>query len=125
MVVNYMEREFFKREELIGKLVINQEAMIVGKIKDLALIRNGNMGLLVKNEIEESVITLKNIKMIGDVILLKPKETEKELSSSPTAEIKVQKKKLITEELKKNICNNCGWKNKLKAKFCVKCGKNL
>ena len=48
-----MEKSFFKREELVGKLVIDQKAEILGKIQDVALTVDGKMGPKTKQAVKD------------------------------------------------------------------------
>ena len=117
-----MDSKFFKKEELAGKLVIDQKALIVGKFEDLAITDDGNVGLLIKKESgEEKLIMLDDIKKIEDVILLKTEGKVKPRETKPEDE--PEKKPSKAEG--GNICPNCGWENKKKIRFCVKCGTEL
>jgi sporulation protein YlmC with PRC-barrel domain len=117
-----MESKFFKKEELAGKLVIDQEALIVGKFEDLAVTEDGKVGLLVKEEGgEERLIMLDDIKKIEDVILLKAEGKVKPREAEPEAEPEEEP----SEAEGGNICPNCGWENKENTRFCVKCGTEL
>lgn len=122
-----VEKSFFKREELVGKLVIDQEACIEGKIKDLALTENGKMGLLIEREEDvDMLIDLENIQKISDVVLLKPERAAGERpirveAPPPPAEPEPEPPK----EPVANVCQSCGHENRPNSTFCVKCGKPL
>ena len=119
--------KFFKRQELIGKMVVDQEAAVIGKIADLALGKDGKMGLLLKGETtEEVVIVLDDIKKIDDVVLLKSVFSAKTEESTPVPPLPEPKKtRARTESQKEKLCPNCSGMNRPKAKFCVKCGQPL
>ncbi len=115
--------KFFTRQELIGKMVVDQEAVVVGKIADLALGKDGKMGLVLKGEkAEEIVVTLEDIKKIGDVVLLKSVFSVKTQESPPVSPSPQPQK---PESQKDKLCPNCSWMNRPNAKFCVKCGQSL
>ena len=122
-----MGEKFFKREELVGKLVINQQACIEGKIKDLALTEDGKMGLLVEREEDiDILINLEDIEKIRDVILLKPKGAVREASTLTEATPQpAEPKKQPPKKTSGNICPSCGHENKTAVNFCVKCGEKL
>lgn len=128
-----MEKEFFQRKELIGKLVVDQEANKVGKIKDLALTKKGEIGLLLNGEGEEAnLIMLDDVQKIGDVVLLKPQVVKEVMPPVTTPPPKKEPPKPKVEKPVErprvtvaNACPNCSWVNKPKAKFCVKCGTTL
>ena len=120
-----MSKKFFQREELVGKLVIDQEAFIVGKIEDLAITEDGTMGLMINKEGEDVLIDLEDIQKIKDVVLLKPKKIVEE---EPTPEAPIVRPKPEPEpskEVNTNVCPDCGHENKPTSKFCVKCGTVL
>lgn len=135
---DYMEKKFFNREELVGKLVIDQEAHIAGTIKDIALTEDGKMGLLIGVEgAGDKLINLNEIQKIRDVVLLKsevPRERAPILETSPKpVEIDEESEPIIEpvesaptpEEPRKNVCSSCGHENRPTSKFCVKCGITL
>lgn len=126
-----MEKDFYKREDLLGKLVVDQEASITGKIKDFALTKEGEMGLLVENDDgNEQIIMLEDVKKIGEVVLLKSTGSENvgvkpsispETATRPSPNIALKPSKSYT----KNPCKSCSHENRPGAKFCVKCGSGL
>jgi len=70
------ERRFYRREELVGKLVIDHQANIIGQVTDIAISPDGKMGLSVTATPEgkggERVVFFEEISTFGDVILLNP-----------------------------------------------------
>ena len=95
-----------RREELIGKEIINDEAKKVGVAKDLAWTSEGRLGLVVElNDEQEAFLPFEEIVTVGDVVFVKPKST---LQTAPTV-----------------TCPVCKHRNLLEAKFCAKCGKSL
>jgi len=88
----------YKRDELLGKQVIGNDAKIVGAVKDVAYDGAGRSGFIVQAKgAEENFILTTQIIAFGDVILIKSKFQ----------------------------CAKCGNINKEAAKFCVKCGSAL
>jgi sporulation protein YlmC with PRC-barrel domain len=116
-----MTNQFYKRKDLIGKMVVDQNATIVGKVEDLAITENGEVGISVKSEeSEEKMLKLDEIKKIGDVILLtsgKGTEGNQLKTNIPQPEQE--------EEEKTSKCPSCEWDNLPGTKFCVKCGSKL
>jgi len=95
-----------RREELVGKELIDGEAKRIGTAKDLAWTGDGSLALVVElNNEEEAFLPFEDIERIGDVVFVKPKST---FQTAPT----------IT-------CPVCKHRNLLEAKFCAKCGKSL
>lgn len=95
-----------RREELIGKEIINDEAKKVGIAKDLAWTGEGRLALVVElSDEQEAFLPFEEIVTVGDVVFVKPKST---LQTAPTV-----------------TCPVCKHRNLLEAKFCAKCGKSL
>jgi sporulation protein YlmC with PRC-barrel domain len=92
------ETRIYKRDELLGKQVISNDAKIVGAVKDVAYDSGGRSGFVVQTkEAEETFVLTTQIMAFGDVILIKSKQQ----------------------------CPKCGYINKESARFCVKCGTGL
>lgn len=95
-----------RREELVGREMIDGEAKRVGTAKDLAWSTDGSLAIIVElNNEEEAFLPFEDIDRIGDVIFVKPKST---FQTAPTV-----------------TCPVCKHRNLLEAKFCAKCGKSL
>jgi sporulation protein YlmC with PRC-barrel domain len=95
-----------RREELVGKEIINSDAKKIGTAKDLAWTNDGQLALIVEvSDDEEAFLPFEEIERVGDVVFVKAKSV---LQTAPT----------IT-------CPVCKHRNLLEAKFCAKCGKAL
>jgi sporulation protein YlmC with PRC-barrel domain len=95
-----------RREEVIGKELIDGDAKRVGIAKDLAWTQDGRLALIVElSDEEEAFLPFEEIERIGDVVFVKPKTA---FQTAPTV-----------------TCPVCKHKNLLEAKFCAKCGKSL
>jgi len=95
-----------RREELVGKEIINSDAKKVGIAKDLAWTNDGQLALIIEmSDEEEAFLPFEEIETVGDVVFVKAKSA---LQTAPT----------IT-------CPVCKHRNLLEAKFCAKCGKAL
>jgi sporulation protein YlmC with PRC-barrel domain len=95
-----------RREEVIGKDVIDADAKKLGITRDLAWSDDGQMALVIDNgEEEESFLSFNDIERIGDVVFVKARSA---LATAPS----------IT-------CPVCKHKNLPEAKFCAKCGRTL
>jgi len=76
-----LEDRYYRREELIGKLVYNSKAMRVGEVIDVGYSKDGKVALVARiDKGREKVISFTQIEEIGDIILLSP-ESEKERES--------------------------------------------
>jgi sporulation protein YlmC with PRC-barrel domain len=114
-----LDSRFFKREELKGKLVIDQDANIVGKMEDFTISETGEVGFLIRKEDVETIITINQIKKINDVLLLKEIKEKKEEKQEEASEA-------TTEQVKdEDKCTNCGENIRPGTRFCVKCGTAL
>ena len=125
---------FLDREDLIGKPIIDQNATIIGKVKDIAFGTNLKVGFSVElsgDDEGETFIPLEEIKAMKDVILLKGKdEPIKSEVFEPTESIKEVPppstiSPTIPEKIEDLICDNCGSTNRPGTKFCTSCGTAL
>jgi sporulation protein YlmC with PRC-barrel domain len=95
-----------RREEVIGKDVIDSDANKIGSAKDLAWSEDGVFAVIVEGaDEEESFLPFDNVEKVGDVIFVKAKGS---LVSIPT-----------------KTCPMCKHKNPIEAMFCAKCGRTL
>ena len=94
-----------RREEIIGKDVIDGDARRVGVTKDIAWSEEGTLALLIENMDEDFFLEFDDVERIGDVIFVKPKTS---LQAIPT-----------------KTCAMCKSKNPVEAVFCAKCGHTL
>ncbi|HUK27704.1 MAG TPA: PRC-barrel domain-containing protein [Candidatus Acidoferrales bacterium] len=95
-----------RREEVIGREVIDGDAKKLGVTKDLAWSEDGRLALLIElSEEDEFFLPFEDIERIGDVVFVRAKSA---LMAAPS----------IT-------CPVCKHKNLLEAKFCAKCGRTL
>lgn len=104
--------KFHRREEIIGKDVIESDAKRVGTVKDLAYSLDGKVALIVeqtieKGRVQEGFLSFDKIDKIGDVVLVK---SVQDLEVIPVVE---------------RACPNCKAKNPIDVKFCFKCGVTL
>ena len=95
-----------RREEVIGKDVIDADAKKLGVTRDIAWSDDGQMALVIEfGEDEESFLSFNDIERIGDVVFVKARSA---LTAAPSI-----------------ICPVCKHKNLPEAKFCAKCGRTL
>ncbi|MEM3488063.1 MAG: PRC-barrel domain-containing protein [Candidatus Bathyarchaeia archaeon] len=103
--------KYYRREEIVGKEIIEAEARKVGTIKDLAFTSNGKVVFVIekafKKGIQEAFLPFEKIEKIGDVVLIKSAE---DIEFFPVVE---------------KICPNCKSKNAIDAKYCFKCGVTI
>ena len=97
--------EWKRREEVIGKDVIDGDAKKLGVTKDLAWSNDGRMALVIETDEDEFFLSFSEIDRIGDVVFVKARSA---LAAAPSI-----------------ICPVCKHKNLPEAKFCAKCGRTL
>jgi sporulation protein YlmC with PRC-barrel domain len=95
-----------RREDVIGKEIIDSDAKKVGSSKDIAWSDDGRLALIIETaDEEEAFLPFDQIERIGDVVFIKAKSS---FESVPTV-----------------VCPVCKHKNLTEAKFCAKCGRTL
>ncbi len=95
-----------RREEVVGKEVIDADAKKIGTVKDLAWSNEGRLAIIVERGLEEeSYLPFDQVDKIGDVVFIRA-------SSS-------------LESVPMKTCPVCKHKNLVDAKFCQKCGKTM
>jgi len=110
--------KFFKREEVLGKEVIDDEGMKIGTVKDLAFSVDGKIALVVERPNKSEIkFAIESINKIGDVILVKPREAK--VTEKPRLKPQVGKVRIICPN------PNCRYKNPPGTRFCEKCGIRL
>jgi sporulation protein YlmC with PRC-barrel domain len=116
-----MEKKYLSKDDLVGKKVIDSEAMIIGSVKDLSFnLEAKDIGLTITvKDGREITVSSGDMICVGDVVLLK--KTLKQIEA-PKAVEKVQHP---PPKAKQGLCAVCGWQNDSNAKFCIKCGAKL
>ena len=95
-----------RREELVGKEIIDSDAKKIGTAKDLAWTVDGGLALILEmSDEEEAFLPFDEVETIGDVVFVKAKFA---LETAPTV-----------------LCPMCKHRNPVEAKFCAKCGRTL
>jgi len=105
------------RDDIIGKLVVDSEASIIGRVKDFAItLEKGEVRAALLVEVGKGIkpitVELSSIKNIRDVVLL-------------SKQVTVEKKSEEAIKQSYMICPKCGSKNPPYAKYCVNCGLKL
>jgi sporulation protein YlmC with PRC-barrel domain len=95
-----------RREEVIGKDVIDADAKRIGVTKDIGWSDDGTFALLIESiDEEESFLAFGDVERIGDVIFVKAKAS--------------------VQAVPMKTCPVCKHKNPVEAMFCAKCGRSL
>ena len=125
-----VEKQYLTREKIIGKQVIDSKAMIMGAVKDLSFdLVARDFSLIIQAKADKEItVDSKNVKVVGDVILLAvtaetfetpaPPSTPK---TSPPASPPATPSPSATP----GLCSGCGFQNESSSKFCIKCGSKL
>jgi len=110
------QKRFYKREDIIGKKVVAQDALEVGSVKDTAFDIEGKLHLIVtkKDSEEEDYISINDIKAFGDYILLKGAPASGDGASADSPKSSASK-----------VCTKCANINNPNVGFCTKCGSKL
>ena len=119
-----MSKKYLSRKDIVGKQVIDSEANILGNVEELSFdLETRDIGLTITTKKGKEVnVSSKDMRRIGDVILLKKSlieiETPKVVEKAPSPPMPVK-------SLKPGLCAVCGFQNEKTAKFCIKCGAEM
>lgn len=134
-----MSGNYFRRDDFLGKDVIDSKAVRTGKVKDISFDTSGHIALAVETKDNaEKIVSLDRVAAVGDVILLKPEEPLREAiyqapsapsvtppppqqSPTPIPQSVTQRPDVLSEV----ICPACNTSNRSGARFCRRCGARI
>jgi len=143
--------QYLKREDVLGKLVIDAEANTVGTVKDIAFSPTGEFAFVVqkKDSEEEVTIPISKVRKIGEFILLKeetkapvrpptqpqiPPQARQPPYGAPTqapppstvpGQAPPQAPAQAPPPGEALVCPVCGYPNPPGTKYCLRCGAPL
>ncbi len=114
--------EYLKREDVVGKTVIDGRGNSLGVVKDIAFSVRGEIAFLVeKKDGSLESVPLTRVERIGEYIVLY-KEMAPGVPGQPGRPMQagqpVQQEEFI-------ICPVCGYKNPPGTEYCLRCGAKL
>ncbi|HKW03968.1 MAG TPA: PRC-barrel domain-containing protein [Nitrososphaerales archaeon] len=126
---------FMRREDLVGKIIVGQDAMIVGTVKDLVASANGKLALQIERKTAEQVdsselfVPSDEILGVGDFVLLRVSSSKAgSTMNSPAEQVSQVSAPSPPPFLGKPtnvVCPRCNFSNAQTSRFCVKCGSLL
>lgn len=130
------QKRFYRREDLIGKKVVGQDAKEVGSVKDTAFDAEGKLALIVSkkgSDVEEDYISISDIKAFGDYVLLKDVLTGGGASEVATGKETVavgaggvgNGRSVPPQPQTNKVCPKCHHVNSPNVGFCTRCGTKL
>jgi len=112
--VTVLSKKYFRRDEIVGKEIISDAALRLGKVKDIGYDPEGKIVLIYDTQDgEEDAIHSSQIMALGDVVLVK---------SVPETKSPTQPQK---NETSLKQCPKCGKANPPEMLFCTSCGTKL
>lgn len=120
---------YMKREQLVGKSVVNGNGEIIGTVNDLVMAMDGKMGLHITRKTptadgsNEIIINAAEIQAMGDVVLLKPVSTM--TAKAPAVAPMPAPQPFPSAAPQTKTCPRCGYVNGAGSRFCIKCGMTL
>jgi sporulation protein YlmC with PRC-barrel domain len=108
-----LSKRYFRRDEIVGKDIISDSAVRLGKVKDIGYDPEGKIVLIYDKTGEggEEAIPSSQIIAMGDVILVKSATLEKIPTPASSPSLK--------------ICPKCGKENAPDMLYCTSCGSRL
>lgn len=125
------------REEVLGKIVINEKGYDVGKVTDIAISTDGTGILKVETEDGNVIeIPMTMIQAVGKYVLLKPKQATPQPVAWPYSPQAMPGQTVAPSppppgqtfpppQEQGVICPRCGYLNPSGARFCQNCGSPL
>lgn len=128
-----MEKKYLTRDKIIGKQVIDSKATIMGTVKDLSFdLVAKDFSLIIKAKADKEItVDSKNVKVVGDVILLTVAAETFEKPVAPATPTTPKASPSVSPPVKPSpprtpgLCSGCGFQNESNSKFCIKCGSKL
>lgn len=109
-----MSKKYFRRDEIVGKEIVSDAALRLGKVKDIGYDPEGKIVLIYdKSDGGEEAIQSSQIIALGDVVLVKSATLEKTPAQQSSTEPSLK------------YCPKCGKANAPEMQFCTKCGARL
>lgn len=120
-----MDKKYLSRD-VVGKQVVDSNAVIVGNVKDLSFdMVSKTIALIVTTKTgTEITVDSNNINAVGDVVLLKPAEAQLPIEKAP-APPPVEATPVLKPQITPGLCSSCGYQNDANSNFCIKCGTKL
>ena len=125
-----VEKKYLTRDKIIGKQVIDSKATIMCTVKDLSFdLVAKDFSLIIKAKADKEItVDSKNVKVVGDVILLTVAAETFETPATPTtpeAPPSVSSPTKPSPPRTPGLCSGCGFQNESNSKFCIKCGAKI
>jgi sporulation protein YlmC with PRC-barrel domain len=117
--LNVSQKKFYRREDLIGKQVINQDGIIIVTVRETGYDTEGKMAIIVSTKDgKEAYYSISEIRGIGDVIVLKEYSRQMQnIYTQPLPQQSVPQQGVI--------CPYCGYQNPPGSIYCMRCGSKL
>ncbi|RLE58650.1 MAG: hypothetical protein DRJ35_07495 [Thermoprotei archaeon] len=114
------QQEYLKREDVVGKKVIDGKANEMGVVKDIAFSTRGEIAFLVeKKDGSMETVPLSKVERIGEYIVL-----YKEMGPIGPGPVPPGPGGPVPQP-EPIICPQCGYPNPPGTKFCQRCGAKL
>lgn len=111
--------EYLKREDVVGKTVIDGKGDSLGVVKDIAFSIRGEIAFVVeKKDGSTESVPLSMVERIGEYIVLYKQAQQPAPGAPPAPPGPPQQEEFI-------VCPVCGYKNPPGTKYCLRCGAEL
>lgn len=124
-----MEKKYLSKDNVVGKQVIDSNAMIIGNVKDLAFdFEKKEVALAITTRSGgEIVVVGGDVSNVGDIVLLNRKLELPAVPSTPAPSVAIPSStanKAVPQQVT-GLCPKCSYQNDASSRFCIKCGTRL
>ncbi len=124
-----MEKKYLSKENIVGKQVIDSNAIIIGNVKDMTYsFESKEVGLAITTKTgKEITVSGNNISKVGDVLLLNGRIDLSETPSKQSTQAPISPQPIIEAKTSTTpgLCRSCNFQNDPSSRFCIKCGTKL
>ncbi len=118
--------EFLKREDVVGKTVIDGKGDSLGVVKDIAFSIRGEIAFVVEKKDGSTVtVPLAKVERIGEYIVLYREPAAPQPPQPGPGGIPLPGRPQAPQKEEAIVCPVCGYRNPPGTEYCLRCGAKL